>query len=526
MRQKKSGDDRKQGNLSSVSGKPETVTRKGSAVVLLCILFITLTGALAIIYEASDRKAAVSLGEAAFDNAGRSVLACYDRELFERYGMFAFEGDEEKTEQRLEKIAKASIEHTRIGRCRVHDVDAEQSAYCLADPDNLMIQVREISKRSFAVDVLESLKDDLRTAGESVRDKDREKDKIRELEQEREQAKQQAAEAVEASKAAEENEGGREEAFLESDASVELEDIKKAEKLQNDLKERARSIQDEPGSYHGGRVLRNGRISDSLPSVSAGCREGSAFTGGTVLRDLSQDGAENAAGDDLATLAYIEHYFRCEHDADSADRSFFRGETEYILYGCPSDEENYRKAYHSIFTVRTAVNTVYLYTDGEKSSLILAAAESMTPGPFAPLTQLLLTTLWAAAEAGNDMKNLEDGRGVPMLKSSISWMTDLDSVVNGASGGETYIPIPGDSQMTYSRYLDLLLLTLERDTKMYRMMDLIQINLKGTVRGDFTMADHYTGFALKAEIRKKSHAVGVMNSSAEINMTHTYLTGA
>ena len=80
--------------------------------------------------------------------------------------------------------------------------------------------------------------------------------------------------------------------------------------------------------------------------------------------------------------------------------------------------------------------------------------------------------------------------------------------------------------MTYSRYLDLLLLTLERDTKMYRMMDLIQINLKGTVRGDFTMADHYTGFALKAEIRKKSHAVGVMNSSAEINMTHTYLTGA
>lgn len=71
----------------------------------------------------------------------------------------------------------------------------------------------------------------------------------------------------------------------------------------------------------------------------------------------------------------------------------------------------------------------------------------------------------------------------------------------------------------------MFLMIIKRDTKLYRIMDLIQINLKGTVREDFTFADHFTGFVLKSEIGKKSHAVGVRNSTADINMTHTYLTG-
>ena len=87
-----------------------------------------MTGALAVTYEAADRKAAVCVAEAAFDSAGRSVLACYDRELFDQYGVFAFEGDEEKTGQRLEKIAKASIENTKTGGAKVKHVSTEQSA--------------------------------------------------------------------------------------------------------------------------------------------------------------------------------------------------------------------------------------------------------------------------------------------------------------------------------------------------------------------------------------------------------------
>ena len=498
--------------------------RRGSAVVLLCILFVTIAGALAATYEAADRKAAINLSEAAFDSAGRSILACYDKPLFERYGIFAFEGDEDKTEKRLKKIAELSVGTPRVAGCRVDKVEAEQAAYALTDPDNLMLQIREITKRSAVVDVLGSLKEEASTAEDKVKEKKQAENKAKELEEEREEAKRRAEEAVERARQAAEEDGDQE--AVEAASSAELSEIEDAEKVQNDLKARADSITGEKNSYDSeGRSLKNGRVSESLPSAAAGCKEKRAYAGGSVLKDLSEDGTGEALGDDLITTGYIESYFRNELDEDSADDHFFRCEVEYILYGCMSDEENYKKAYHSIFAVRTAVNTAYLYMDPEKSALILATAEAMTPGPFAPLTQVLLTLAWAAVESENDMKNLEAGNGVPLIKNSATWMTDIDGAAKGASGGEDYIPVPGDSHMTYSRYLDMLLLTLDRDTKLYRIMDLIQINLKGTERADFTMSDHFTGLALKAEIAKKSHAVGVVDSTAEINMIHTYLTG-
>ncbi len=101
-------------------------------------------------------------------------------------------------------------------------------------------------------------------------------------------------------------------------------------------------------------------------------------------------------------------------------------------------------------------------------------------------------------------------------------MTDLDAVLHARQGG--YLEIPGGSSMNYEKYLDVLLLTVDRKTKMFRVMDLIQINMKGTVRENFILADHFTGFSFKAEISKKSHARSLPSSSAVITMTHVYRT--
>ena len=496
--------------------------RRGSAFVLLCILFVSLTGALAVTYEAADRKAAIAVSEAAFELAGRSQLACYDKDLFDRYSIFAFEGDEEQTGRRIKKTAADSIAKNEIAHCSVKDVEVEQSAYSVADPDNFMLQLRQIEKKSVVPDTLRSLKDDLGVADKKIREKEKGKKTIEQLEQQREAAKKAAAEAEQAAAQAGENQAAEAAAAGQS-----LQDIEKAEKIQNDLKKNAKDITDKADNStikdeDGGRELRNGEISENLPSRSAGKRSGSAFSGGTVIKDLSTSG-DGAVSDDLITIAYIESRFRNKLDPETSDKSFFKGEMEYILYGCMSDRENCGKAYRAIFTIRLAVNTAFLFTDPEKSSATMAAAEVLTPGAFAPLTRLLIITAWAAVEAENDMKNLEDGRGVPFLKSSSSWMTDIDSAVNGTSG-EGYIPIPGNSIMKYHRYLEMLMLTMDRDTKLYRCMDLIQINLKGTVRDDFTIADHYTGLVISASVSKKSHAVGVPGSEASIKMAHTYFT--
>lgn len=490
--------------------------KRGSAIILMCLLFVSLTGALAVTYEAAGRKAAAAVSEAAFDLAGRSQLACYDKDLFDRYSILAFEGDEEKTGRRIKKIVSDSIASNKITVCRVTDVEAEQSAYSAADPDNLMIQIRQIEKKSAVPDLIGSLKGDLGVAERKLKDREDSAKLIKQLESQRDTARETAEQAAAQT---------RDQADNAAEAAVSAEKIRKAENIQNSLKQTADNIKND--IYNGadienkGRELKNREISENLPSASAGINKNSAFSGGTLIKDLSASGA-NAASDDFVTIAYIESRFGNMLDDGTSERSFFRGEMEYILYGGLSDIDNYKKAYRAIFAVRTAMNSAFLFTDLQKSSETLAAAETLTPGPFAPLTRLLLIGAWAAIEAENDMKNLENGNGVPFLKSGSSWMTDLDSVVSGAHG--SFIPIPGNSVMKYHRYLDMLLLTVERDTKLYRCLDLMQINIKGTVRDDFTIADHYTGFVISADISKSSRAAGVPDSKSSIRMTHTYYT--
>ncbi len=491
--------------------------RRGTAVVLLSILFVSLAAALCVIYEASDRKAAVSMAESAFELAGRSVLSAYDKELQERYGLFAIEESEESVGKRVKSLAGSSLEHSVMAKSYVDSVDIEETAYSLGSPDNLMMQISAMSESLALTESLRGLEDEFHTAGDRIEEQESTEDLLKRLEQEKEEAKKMLRDQA----AAAESEEGVDGESTGLSAQETERQIQNADKVQNQLKEQKKQYSADPEISSSGRTLRNGHVSDSLPSVSAGCKNRFAFSGAGKLRDLRRNGLGASSRDALFRLVYIEHYFGNALSEDG-DSTFFHNETEYILYGAMADEENYKKAYRAIFAIRTAVNTAYLYTDAEKRNAVLAAAEALTPGAFAPLTQLLIMTAWSAAEARNDMQNLLHFKGVPVSKSSGTWMIDLDSVVNG-SLQDGYIEIPGSSRMTYDRYLDLLLMTLDSETQLYRIMDLIQINMKGAVRSDFTIADHMTGFELSASIRKESHAAGIPDSSSTIRMTHTYL---
>ncbi len=484
---------------------------------MLTILFVSLATALCVIYEASDRKAAISMAESAFELAGRSVLSAYDKELQERYGLFAIEESEESAAKRVKSLVTDSMEHSVMAKSSVDSVDIEETAYSLGAPDNLMIQISAMSKSMALTEALSGLDDEFHTAGDRIDEQENTDDLLKRLEQEKEEAKKMLRDQAAAAES-EEGADGESTAQLVQDTEKQ---IQNADKVQDKLKEQKKQYSADPESSESGRTLRNGHVSESLPSVSAGCKNRFAFSGVGKLRDLRRDGLGASSQDALARLVYIERHFG-NTLSEASDSTFFHNETEYILYGAMSDKENYQKAYRAIFAIRTAVNTAYLYTDTEKRNAVLAAAEALTPGAFAPLTQLLIMTAWSAAEARNDLQNLLHYKGVPVTKTAATWMIDLDSAVNG-SLQEGYVEIPGTSRMTYGRYLDLLLMTLDSETQLYRIMDLIQINMKGAVRSDFTIADHMTGFELTASIRKKSHAAGIPDSSSTIRMTHTYL---
>ncbi len=484
--------------------------KSGSVAVLLTILFVTVMAALSAIYEAADRKAAVSMAEAAFEIAGRSVLSCYDKELHDRYSLFAFEASEGTVEKRLKALADESLKTATVGRCSTESVSAEAAPFSLMYPENLMLQIREIGKKAALLNNAFDLFSMVSESGNAADISKKSKDDMERLEQEEADMKEAQRERR--------KEGG---------SSEEEIDFKEVDNMKSRMKGTADIFKNnKPSDKDGDIVLRNGRVRDNLPSVQAGCNNLFSQLTENAISDLISGGLTSLADDRLIT-EYADRYFRNKVEDKNIKDTFFKNETEYILYGNMSDKANSDSAYWAIFAARQFSNTAYLYTDSASRNATLAIAEGIAAGiqPLVLLVQAVIIEAWSAVESYNDMQNLYHGRGVPMVKTGETWMTDLDSVLSGSFSmvDDKYLPIPGKHIETYGKYLDMLLMTVSKNTKLYRIMDLIQINMKGAVRQDFMIADHYTGFIMSADVSKKSHASIAPASRADIRMTHTYI---
>ena len=68
-----------------------------------------------------------------------------------------------------------------------------------------------------------------------------------------------------------------------------------------------------------------------------------------------------------------------------------------------------------------------------------------------------------------------------------------------------YIVPTDTSGMSYDEYLRLVLAAQKEEKKIYRSMDLIQINLQGCDDEDFFIEDCYTGLAYNVLVNGKRH---------------------
>ena len=59
--------------------------------------------------------------------------------------------------------------------------------------------------------------------------------------------------------------------------------------------------------------------------------------------------------------------------------------------------------------------------------------------------------------------------------------------------------------MSYGDHLMVLLYISDRETQLLRMLDLIQINLKGGYYEGFLISEHYFGFSLSAAYDGKDY---------------------
>ena len=189
------------------------------------------------------------------------------------------------------------------------------------------------------------------------------------------------------------------------------------------------------------------------------------------------------------------------------------------------DDENYKDTRGYLFLLRTGLNLAHIYSDPVKREEVIALAAVLTPPPVSVATQLAIATVWAGAEAENDLKLLEDGKKVALLKGKTNWALSLEgiaeglavnddgSVRGGGSGGNSgsdgngggYIEPSNKSGLDYEDYLRMLLFFQNREMKLLRTMDLIQLNMRGRYHKDFLMKDYYGGFAFDAVVQDRRY---------------------
>lgn len=255
--------------------------------------------------------------------------------------------------------------------------------------------------------------------------------------------------------------------------------------------------------YEGKGQLMNERIINALPSKEL---EDEGFNISSILsngvpswKELSSQNTKN-----LIVNEYILNNFNYQLGLESSTETFFRNELEYILYGKLSDSENQENFIKDFKAMRLILNSAHLYADFEKRNQILEMAELMTPGPQAPITAIALAETWAYAESLNDVKLLLAGEKVALYKNKQDWALDLDSAIKGTNKGGYVKPASNDGY-TYKDYLRIFFYFEDREIKLMRMMDLIQINIQGGFDEGFYIKDCYTGFKFYTKINGQEY---------------------
>lgn len=203
-------------------------------------------------------------------------------------------------------------------------------------------------------------------------------------------------------------------------------------------------------------------------------------------KELSQVAAEGA--NTLIYQAYIKEYFKSYVSLENKfPKTPVKYEQEYILCGKNSDKQNLKQVVQRILLLRTVANFTYLLTDHAKVQKARTAAVSLVGftgiGVLVQGVQYGILAVWAYEEALVDAAALLLGYEVPIVKSKNTFVlsfTDICTISKPKiqSKAKELGKKKCTGTMEYEDYLTLFLLFEPQEQKTYRMMDLIEANMK------------------------------------------------
>lgn len=523
-------------------------SNKGAVSVLLCVIFISIVLVIGAAVDVSSLSVANAYAKRMNYMACNSVLAEYDRHLYEDYGLIAYNcsmGDiETKVSEYLNRMKR--VRRDSGDELILFDVELDSiKVSCrenLRNEEVFTKQVKEIMKFRMIEAGTDKLLG-LINKGISISEVFQNAEEGLDEEKKGGLWAENVASYDEFFKAEYLSWNPKKDNWKFEKAKVDTEDElsepeserddSESETVDENADSRRRNVEVNTAEFNAednseDRILRSQRVIDSLPSgndLSDGAAGGFGFGSEDDILKLARESAGflemlnsalDAGEERIALMGYARLYLKNAVSYEEFKRdSFFKNETEYVLKGKLSDKSNRSAVKRDIFLLRTALNIAYLYSDSEKRSLTLEAATALGAGPYAPAVQFLIVTAWAGAEATEDVRTLYDGGRVPFFKDDESWMLDLDSIFSEGvriNGG-----YKGNKGLGYSDYLQILLFTCSRQVMTERIMDIIQINMKGRYDIQFDLRNCITGFSEEAQFKRISRIPEVLPGIVEDN---------
>ena len=114
--------------------------------------------------------------------------------------------------------------------------------------------------------------------------------------------------------------------------------------------------------------------------------------------------------------------------------AWYGKEMEYILWGDKDLGKNLQKTEMTIFLIRFAINAIYAFTASDIQSMASSIATFLVGWTvvLVPVVQVCIVLAVALAESAIDLQMLKDGKDVPLIKDSTTFICSPSGAVNAA----------------------------------------------------------------------------------------------
>ncbi len=503
--------------------------RSGSITVVLALTFTFITALLLTLLEYARVSGLSCMAKLAGDLAADSLMAGYNRSLFERYGLLLYDGSLGKSTVDYEGMEEEFGEYLKknSGTGTFYEIGNEEIRVketigaCDYNGEIFLQSVLDYYRPEGTAELIRKIEESLRLfrQGEEAKDK---------FEEEREQAGETEPQGEDKSGSPESQTGeslqeGKcepltEKTAIQTDISAgklntirtwtgpEFETVPLITELSGKMLliplVLMLAAEEEPDPDCGNELLeaekearKGGWMYLVMPVGKTYSARRIDMTDAPSLcaadtETISEESALEKAEERIILNEYLLNTFSSFTENREGAVQY---ETEYILYGKDTDEKNLKAVLKRILWSREGVNLLYL-TSSEKAEKCCEIASFMAllcgQEELVPFFQLALEAGWCYAESLLEVKMLLSGKKIAAVKTEESWNLSMGQAAAyllgiRTSGKEV------ENGMDYRDFLRMFLYLQPIPELCLRAMDMIQLKMRQEQPGFLMMSQLY-----------------------------------